>query len=331
MKIIKLLILAAVVGGVIWLIPKIGSIVSSDSGKPWDVVLEQNDVLKQFDSEYTKDWKDRKEWDRTLYNAHYERAAQIKTGGEIDSPTYDKLMININNTVLEKLVSLLEADYKKETIPEQKVENNLLGIDELAPKMPDDKKIAKMKGAWSAYRSIKQFANKAYSSDSFQLGMTGDGSSWTSFDTHKSSVLSARDRYRQNAYYKEYFSDNKMLKSGLASVESKVESCRQGYNRRILNAIRQKYGNVPSFNPSQYFSAMRSAANESEWNEAKRGFENAWNSYESDVLARKQRLGRISTTFKSQVGDASLKMEMSAIAGNFSVPRKPSAPSKPNF
>jgi len=329
MRIIKLLALAAVVGGIIWAILKIGALIDNASGQQGEGV-SYKDALEEFNKEYKGDWDERKEWDYSLYERHRDMAAQMATGDKIDEQTLEKVNVNINKYVLARLVTLLETDYKKSEMPVDKVRKNLVGIDTLAKYMQNDRDIAKMKGAWQTYNDIKSFVDKVYSPESFTINL--HGSSWTSFDDHKSAICNKRDAYKQDTYYKEYFKNNTTLTSGLASVEDKVEKCRSDYNRRVLNQVKSIYGSVPSFdNKEYYFSRMRSAKSESQWRQAMQDFDNAWSRYREDVRAKRRTLGEINNRFKNQVNDGEMVKQMSSVYANFNIPSKPSVPNKPNF
>lgn len=332
MKFVKLLLLGAVICGVVFIINLIGKITTSNTGEDDIIDIEHIEVLKPFIARYNKEWNSSKSWDTTLYRNHMREAADFKTAGEINRADYDKLHENISKDVLNRLVELLEADFRATELPEDAVRHNLEGINVVSEDRPaDDIQVVKMRNAWQTYLNTKSFVQKSYSANSFDLGMNSDCTSWTPFSTHKNSELAKRDKYRDAKLYKEYFKNNSLLSKGLESVDSRVEACRSAYNRKIVNAIRNCYGSVPTFSGHTYLNAMRSATDESEWNKASSGFDHAWEAFLTSFRTRKRKISEISTKFKNEVSDTGMQKEVSGIASKYLIPSKPSEAAKPNF
>lgn len=332
MKIVKLILLAAVIGGIVFLINKFGNIVSdNDVDNDDGIKIENIEILKPFIEEYTVEWKERGKWDPVLYKSNLDKADLFRTSGDITEAEYDKLRRNISKDVLNKLVKLLETDFRASSLIDSKVDYNMQGIDAVEKNLPNDSQIKKMKDAWNLYCEAKKFVLKKYAATSFSLGMSEDCCSWISFDSHKSRILYERDGYCNAKLYKEYFIANTLLSNGFAGVESKLEQCRRGYNLRIVDAIKDYYGRIPKFDESGYSQAMNSAANETEWNQANEDFECAWNLYIDNFKLRRRKISEISTRFKKSVNDASMQKVISSLVSRYVIPEKPSKPSKPRF
>lgn len=334
MKLVKLIILAAVICGAVFLISKFGDIVNtaSEEDETQKIDIRQIEVLKPFIDKYNLEWNKAKGWDPNLYKLHLKEAADFKTAGEINSAEYDRLRENISKDVLNRLVKILEPQFRAKILPDSAVRNNMEGIETVGRDRPEgDVQVRKMKDAWNTYTETESFVKKDYSPNSFSLGMNGDCTSWTSFNSHKQSVLSRRDQLRNSELYKEYFTNNTMLSEGLASVDSRVEKCRAGYNTRIADAIIRQYGAVPRFAADDYIAAMRRATTESEWNDASGKFDSAWDEFINSFRKRRQNIGTISTKFKGEVSDNTLQAKVSDVVKKYVVPEKPAKPQKPNF
>ncbi|MDE6010056.1 MAG: hypothetical protein K2F87_01220 [Muribaculaceae bacterium] len=333
MKFVKLLILAAAICGLIFLIKWVIDITHEDDGKgETDIIVIENPVLKPFIDEYTADWSGTRKWNPELYQHHLEIAAGYKTSKDITEAEYDALYHNINTDVLERLVTILEKQFKGKTLDENEVSLNMSGVETVALNMdPNNGRVAKMRKAWQTYKDTKAFVGKSYSAASFSTGMNGDRTSWTPFDTHKKAELAKRDNYRNAPLYKEYFTDNTYLSTGLASVDSKVEGCRNDYYRNVLNSIKGYYGTKPTFNTDTYFRRMRNVTDEREWASAVNDFNTSWDSYLDNFRTRKRKVSEVSARFKKEAG-SNLGSSMDAVVSVYSMlPTKPSIPAKPNF
>lgn len=316
MKFLKLIILAAVIGGAVYLIKfiEIPDIIGDD-----EIDIARIEVLKPFIAEYTHEWENSPKWNQELYKKNLKEAELYRSADDISEAVYDKLRQNVNKDVLNRLVKLLEPDFRADPVPEATVEENMEGIAVVGEELPNDKLVKKMTAAWNTYKTIKAFVQKTYSGNSFALGMASDCSSWTSFDTHKRNETNKRDNYRNASLYKEYFADNSMLSKGLAAVPGNVEECRSGYNRRIVDAIKCEYGHVPTFNPGLYSSATDEE------------YDRAWNEFIEGFDTKSKKILAISSKFKADVDDSKLQREVSDIASKYIiVPTKPARPQQAN-
>lgn len=316
MKFLKLIVLAAIIGGAVYLI-NIIDLPESSGGDEIDV--RKIEVLKPFIAEYTNEWDNSPKWNLELYEKNLKEAELYRSADDISEAVYDKLRQNVNKDVLNRLVKLLEPDFRADPVPEATVEENMEGIAVVGEELPNDKLVKKMTAAWNTYKTIKAFVQKTYSGNSFALGMASDCSSWTSFDTHKRNETNKRDNYRNASLYKEYFADNSMLSKGLAAVPGNVEECRSGYNRRIVNAIKREYGYVPTFNYDLYSSATDEQ------------YDRAWNEFIEGYNAKRTKIYEILSKFKADVDDSDMQGEVQNIANQYlTVPTKPTRPQQSN-
>ncbi len=316
MKFLKLIVLAAIIGGAVYLIKfiEIPDIIGDD-----EIDIARIEVLKPFIAEYTHEWDNSPKWNLELYKKNLKEAELYRSADDISEAVYDKLRQNVNKDVLNRLVKLLEPDFRADPVPEATVEENMEGIAVVGEELPNDKLVNKMTAAWNTYKTIKAFVQKTYSGNSFALGMASDCSSWTSFDTHKRNETNKRDNYRNASLYKEYFADNSMLSKGLAAVPGNVEECRSGYNRRIVNAIKREYGYVPTFNYDLYSSATDEQ------------YDRAWNEFIEGYNAKRTKIYEILSKFKADVDDSDMQGEVQNIANQYlTVPTKPTRPQQSN-
>ena len=125
MKFLKLIILAAVIGGAVYLIKfiDIPDIIGDD-----EIDIARIEVLKPFIAEYTHEWDNSPKWNLELYKKNLKEAELYRSADDISEAVYDKLRQNVNKDVLNRLVKLLEPDFRADPVPEATVEENMEGI-----------------------------------------------------------------------------------------------------------------------------------------------------------------------------------------------------------
>lgn len=329
MKFLKLIILGLAICGIILLLSNLDKIFP-----PKRVDIERPalpEVLNPFNNRYHKDWASQKQWDTTLYQAHIDSANVYLTRRKINEAEHRDLIYNINATVLDKLVNILDKQFSANPISEKAIQNNLNGVDTVGKVIKNNPQAIKMRNVWKTYGDTKDFINKEYTSGSFPLGISSDCSTWISFDTHKKGEIKKRDALKSNTLYKEYFSKNTYLNEGLDKVESKLEKCRNGYNSRIASQIKSAYQNVPQFDASGYLRDLSNASTEQEWNYVNHRYDDAWDSYISRLKEMRKKILPISTKFQQEVSDKALQNEIKRIADSYIIPSQPSKPVKPTF
>ena len=105
----KLIILAAVIGGAVYLIKfiEIPDIIGDD-----EIDIARIEVLKPFIAEYTNEWDNSPKWNLELYKKNLKEAELYRSADDISEAVYDKLRQNVNKDVLNRLVKLLEPDFR---------------------------------------------------------------------------------------------------------------------------------------------------------------------------------------------------------------------------
>lgn len=322
MKFLKLIALGAVICGVVYLISLLGNL-SSDSNTDIEKPTIPG-VLNPFYDRYKKDWEAQEGWNLALYKAHIDSANTYRTRLKINNTEHTELISNINKDVLDKLVNILEKQFRANPMPETEVKNNLNGINEVGKALTDNQQVAKMKKVWGTYVGTKSFVDKTYNTGDFPLGMSPDCSSWIPFSNHKDRECKRRDDFQHAPLFEEYFSGNSYLINGLNHVETKVENCRYGYYKRIADNIVSAYQHVPKFDASTYTRRIKNAVTENEYDQIKREYDDAWKSYSNRFDEKRRKIMAISGRFKKEITDKSLNDMISVVTGQYI--EKPSKP-----
>lgn len=323
MKIVKLLIFAIIIGGIVYGITKLDTIFGKkdvDEG----IRLEDIELLKPFIAEYEEEWANAPAWDADLLDSHHSTAARLRNSRDISSAAYDKLVRNINNDALARLEVLLTRDFKLSEVPESKVAHNMEGIKTLKGNVTDENTVKKMEDVYNTFNRTKAFVNKKYYGTSFSNGLTSTCESWTSFDSHLQSELRKRDDLKNAPLFKEFFANNTMLNSGLNTTSERVETARNDYYRLLHDRIVEQYRNVPSFN-SEYNSYRDRYYNSSTDSEAKSirdEYDAAWDNYINTYANKMGSIRRINNKFSQEYPNASFN-RIPGIASEYKSQSKP--------
>ena len=86
MKFLKLIVLAAIIGGAVYLI-NIIDLPESSGGDEIDV--RKIEVLKPFIHLYTNEWENSPKWNRELYKRHLDSADTYRSADAINEAVYD--------------------------------------------------------------------------------------------------------------------------------------------------------------------------------------------------------------------------------------------------
>ena len=116
MKFLKLIVLAAVIGGAVYLI-NIIDIPAFSNGQGTGIDVRKIEVLKPFIAEYTHEWENSPKWNQELYKKNLKEAELYRSADDISEAVYDKLRQNVNKDVLNRLVKLLEPDFRADPVP----------------------------------------------------------------------------------------------------------------------------------------------------------------------------------------------------------------------
>jgi hypothetical protein len=225
-------------------------------------------------------------------------------------------------------VELLETEFKKSKIDEERVKHNMDGIRFLKEKKEatDTDLIKKMENVYDFYNSLKQFAAMKYSANQFNLGLSRNCTNWINFDYYITAEKNKRDGYKNNNIYKEYFSNNTLIKQGLDSVELKMSAIRTNYYKGLYEKIKTNYSNLFLEYKKDYDRQFQSCTSDTDWEYVYKEFK------ESCDSLRKSLTGKIAKSFNSQTNNESLQENMkNLVKYYYNELTNPSTPPKPSF
>jgi hypothetical protein len=306
MKILKILLLAIIVGVGIYVI----HFIDPDPVPDPNIDPTSPNVLSNFNTKYENEWKSTKEWDVKLLNSQRDTAAKYCNEGSINKEQYNTLLQNISNDALSRVVELLETEFKKSKIDEERVKHNMDGIRFLKEKKEatDTDLIKKMENVYDFYNSLKQFAAMKYSANQFNLGLSRNCTNWINFDYYITAEKNKRVGYKNNNIYKEYFSNNTLINNGLNDVESKMSNIKTNYYKKLYKQIDNNYSTLISEYKKHYDRQFNLCSSDEEWDKMHEKFN------EDGTLLNRNLVGTISSNFRIQTNnDKILNKEMEDI------------------
>lgn len=232
MKILKLLLVFVIIlGGVVGAFYLIGG----GSGSGWEE--PSDDTYQTYRNQFENDWKDKGDWSDSLFNAHCDMVRQLSLDYNV-APLKD---LN-TNTAVEVVYEKIFQQWSSESCKKATIENYIKALgkiqaeDENAKSNPNVQKI----------NSVNDTYKKAYSLAHKGIGLTPgfDGTSWRSFSSYSSSMLSEKNSMQNDANYKQYLANIKEIKDGLNAIPSKLDNARTRFYNDLASDIVNHYRNI---------------------------------------------------------------------------------------
>lgn len=274
MKIIKLLLAFVIIlGGVVGAFWLIGGSTGSGLDEP------SNDTYQTYRKQFENDWKDKGDWSDSLFSAHCDMVRQLSLEYNV-APLKD---LN-TTTAVEVVYDRIFKEWASESCRKSVIENYIKALgkiqveDENAKSNPNVQKISSVNGT---YKTALSLAHKG-------IGLTPgfDGSSWRSFSSYSSSILSEKNSMQGNDNYKQYLANIKEIKDGLNAIPSKLENAKTRFYNDLANEI-----------VSHYRSIEQSARTRGQLNELR----NARNKFNNEAPSSNNYLNNFCNTFADDV------------------------------
>lgn len=249
MKHIKLLLIVALMGGLLYVIfvviPKIIDENNTSSvGKSTNFEAE---LKKKVDTA----WADVNGWNPQTYT---ETIAEINAyKSELSSTAYNGVVENANATALLKLIGFANALFAKPSCSPKDITTLEQYINFFLKEKDADytehKQIVRIRSTISLYKSIIAFGNR-----SFGLAPHFDkhNGSWNSFDAYASTVRSQRSSLMSNSNYKTV-ANCTAIKNALSEValNGKLAKAKSSYRSGLARQIIQAYNSIEYPSPIQ--------------------------------------------------------------------------------
>lgn len=250
MKAIKLLIafcvVIAVIVGVFFVMGGGGGSARDDGSDP---------TLNGYRAKIENDWKQRADWDETMFRTHADMLNQLGTEYSVET------LVDLDTRLaIETVYGRLVAEWASPACRRTTVDGYMKALATIASvnaNANDDNNVRKLRAIDKVYRT-------ALALSAARLGIaTGfDGDTWRSFSDYSASVRARRDAVLGNALYKEFLSGISALKDGLLSIDARLAAAKASFCRELVrDIIAYYYEYDPQERNSSQLAALRSVRN----------------------------------------------------------------------
>ena len=199
MRIVKLLLIIAVIGGLIYGTLRIMSPNPSGEGFRPDSPTLLQDMTDNVD----RDWDDADEWNQEVYDKNISNADTYRKDLEDHSKgSYSTLLNYTNEKVCGKLVEFVDAEFSKSTCSRVEISKLKNALDYFVEKngciSSSDIRLLSAYGKIKLYEDILAFGNSQFNlQPDFNISTNG----WNDFESYRVRQLSRRDEFKGNRYY----------------------------------------------------------------------------------------------------------------------------------
>lgn len=241
MRIVKLLLIIAVIGGLIYGTLRIMSPNPSGGGFRPDSPTLLQDMTDNVD----RDWDDADEWNQEVYDKNISNADTYRKDLEDHSKgSYSTLLNYTNEKVCGKLVEFVDAEFSKSTCSRVEISKLKNALDYFIEKngciSSSDIRLLSAYGKIKLYEDILAFGNSQFNlQPDFNISTNG----WNDFESYRVRQLSRRDEFKGNRYYGT-ISNVTDIKNSLGSVEARLSKARSNFENSLSQQIRSAYSSV---------------------------------------------------------------------------------------
>lgn len=191
------------------------------------------------------EWSEAVDWNESLFLSHCDLVNQLSSKMQNVEPLRDLVTFNAIEIVSDKIFAAWASSTCKKSTVDKYV--NAVSIicrkDSKAKNNPAVKEIQKVS---AVYKKAYEMAYQTIS-----MSPTFDGSSWSSFDSYSSKILSDRDAMLNNTIYKNYLANITELKSRFTSIPDVLSKARADFYNELASEIVAFYGNIPKESRTQ--------------------------------------------------------------------------------
>lgn len=193
---------------------------------------------------YETAWQHEKGWNKELFDAEMKELDEKLRFGNISEPQKEQLVMNVCNYALNKADSLLRHEWKSPNCRRNIVSKNYacLASVESQHSLNGDSRIKELKNMYATYNSINSLIDNILNHPTFAVSpeLDADGG-WADFSKRITYVDAMVTQYRNNSYYRNYFSKINAVRSSLENVPNKYSQVADDYYNRVVDNLKAKY------------------------------------------------------------------------------------------
>ncbi|MDE6792162.1 MAG: hypothetical protein K2J48_03665 [Muribaculaceae bacterium] len=248
MKIIKIFIVVVVFGLLIY---GIFSIAGSGSGST-KIDPNSPSLLDDLKRRVDNDWDNTSLWNQTVYEKNISDANVYHNDLEkIAAGNYSTLLNYTNEKACDKLIQFVNTEFASASCSPDNIAKFNQTIDYFVKangSIPaSDPRIVAVRGKIKLYNDILAFGKKQIS---LSPGFNMSSGSWNDFSSYRTNQINIRDAFKRNTYYSS-ISHIPTIKNSLNSLEGKLSSARNSFEKNLSASIISAFENAPRTSSNQ--------------------------------------------------------------------------------
>ena len=200
-------------------------------------------TFKKYGELYLQEWSSVAKWDEKMFESHMSEIQEKYEMAYLTEYQRNLLVENVCTYAINKLDSVLCAEWKKSNCKRENINSQYQGVDTVANYLKGDARVNKLQGIKKNYDKIYSLIRSLNHKTLGAEPKVNDDYSWESFEATASKKKKDANKYREMSDYKTYFSNIAEIKSNISSdnVESVIKKASINYYSQIAMALVNKF------------------------------------------------------------------------------------------
>lgn len=249
--------------------------------------------------EIRSEWRERKQWDETLYKTHMDTINKYYTYDYIEKKEYNLLFELVNANAVVTIGEFFDSEMKNAECDDSKIEKNKAGLDFISEyknsrnkgyDFSKDTRVANADTMYKQYKKIIEFCDKDFN---VTAKLNGE-CEWVPFSYYNDKWNDQKDLFEKGKYYTSHFYNINKVKDAWSSYDSIVQQSKTKYYNDLAEKIKlyfdKRYNNEKLKNKHDSVIGDYNKLNEtneglrSRYNEVIEGYNSIINSYSTGVI-----------------------------------------------
>ena len=192
---------------------------------------------------YEAAWQHEKGWNKALFDAEMKELDEKQCFGNISEQQKEQLVMNVCNYALNKVDSLLRREWKSPNCRRNVVSKNYACLASVESQhcLNGDLRIKELKNMYATYNSINSLIDNILNHPTFAVSPELDaGGGWADFSKRITYVDAMVTQYRNNSYYRNYFSKINAVRSSLESASGRYSNVANHYYDLVVGNLKAR-------------------------------------------------------------------------------------------
>lgn len=209
----------------------------------------EDTLVAQYRADFEEDWDAANDWDKSVFDSHVH---ELRTLGADHDVTELKDYNVIRATEYVSKGAL--AEWHRPNCRKAEIDRYMSGVSAITehdPAMSCHDKIAEVSRINNVYREASSLAAESFGLSPNLRPSSTAGCTWNNFESYASNKRGQKNRIEANSDYKTHLSGITTLKSGLASVDSRLSAARKSYYGKVEAAMASELYRVADSNATR--------------------------------------------------------------------------------